>query len=161
MRKKMCRLFLSFFSVIITLLLAHEILIAEETSGTEVNFKKMPTHERRAHFAKIWQALEKASQEDPRHDKTKETIIEGNQIRVLLTNQGSISTPNADEANADLVWPRGPDGLGYAYEFAPLVAAEVIGGEGDTLHIVDDGFLSASDGDFQPGTVNRWGREPR
>ncbi|MCK5454017.1 MAG: hypothetical protein KAJ16_06635, partial [Calditrichia bacterium] len=119
MRKKMSRQVLSIFTIVITLLVIQGFLVAEEKKTTEINFKKMPANERRAHFAKLWQALKKASQEDPRHDDTKETIIEGNQIRVLLTNQGSISTPNADEADADLVWPRGPSGLGYAYEFAP------------------------------------------
>ena len=64
---------------------------------------------------------------------------------MLLTNQGSISTPNADNANADLVWPAGPSGLGYSYEFGPLVAAEVVNADGDTLHIVDDGFLLQQD----------------
>jgi len=106
----------------------------------------MPASERRAHFAKLWQRLKKASQEDPRHDVTKETIIEGNQIRVLMTNQGSISTPNAEISEADLVWPRGEQSLGYAYEFGPLVAAAVVSDNGDTIHIVNDGFLDDEDG---------------
>ena len=106
-------------------------------------------------------ALSKALSQDDRHDDLKETIITGNQIRVLLTNQGSISTPNADNANADLVWPSGPNGLGYSYEFGPLVGAEVIGKDGDTLFVVNDGFLLQADGDFEPGTSERWGWEPR
>lgn len=106
-------------------------------------------------------ALNRALQEDPAHEQLKRLIITGNQIRVLLTNQGSISTPDADNANADLVWPKGPDGLGYAYEFGPLVAAEVVDANGDTVHIVDDGFILLADGDFQPGTTNKWGWEPK
>jgi hypothetical protein len=127
----------------------------------EVNYKALPPQERWNYVEQQFRSFKKALQDDPRHDVRKETIINGNQIRVLMTNQGSISTPNADNANADLVWPNGPTGLGYAYEFGPLVAAEVIRENGDTLHIVDDGFLLQADGDFEPGTANKWGWEPK
>ncbi len=126
-----------------------------------VNLKELSPQKRWQLFSKQWKLQTKALQEDERHDVLKKTIINGNQIRVLLTNQGSISTPDADNSNADLVWPKGPSGLGYAYEFGPLVGAEVIGANGDTLHIVDDGFLSLDDGDFEPGTAERWGWEPK
>ncbi|MFQ5651145.1 MAG: hypothetical protein ACE5IY_14485 [bacterium] len=127
----------------------------------KVNIKKLPTRERYELVAKQRAALAKALLQDKRHDRLKETIITGNQIRVLVTNLGSISTPSADNANADLVWPAGPSGLGYAFEFGPLLAAEVVGEEGDTLHIVNDGFFAGSGGEFEPGTANRWGWEPR
>lgn len=132
-----------------------------ETNPQEINYKELPNQERWQLFSQQLKLIAKALQEDENHDVLKKTIINGNQIRVLLTNQGSISTPDADNSNADLVWPKGPSGLGYAYEFGPLVGAEVVGANGDTLHIVDDGFLSLSDGDFQPGTAERWGWEPK
>ncbi len=136
-------------------------VFADEKSTTDINYKQMTNQERWNYFAKEWKKIEKALQQDSRHDVLKRTIIEGNQIRVLTTNQGSISTPDADNSNADLVWPKGPSGLGYGYEFGPLVAAEVIGANGDTLHIIDDGFLSTADGDYEPGTAERWGWEPK
>ncbi len=98
---------------------------------------------------------------DDNHDNIKEVIINGNQIKVLLTNLGSLSSGNADNLFADLFWPRGAKGLGYAYEFGPLVAAEVVNDDGDTLHIVNDGFYDSWNGDFEPGTANRWGWRPR
>lgn len=125
------------------------------------NIKELTTLERYELVEQQMQALATSLRQDERHDRLKETIISGNQIRVLVTNQGSISTPSADNANADLVWPAGPTGLGYAFEFGPLVAAEVIGEDGDTLHIVSDGFFAGSGGEFEPGTANRWGWEPR
>lgn len=124
--------------------------------------KYMRAPERAKVLADFRKRLDKAMrQNDDRYDSRKELIITGNQIRVLLTNFGSISTPDADNANADLVWPQGPNGLGYAYEFGPLVAARVVNDFGDTLRIVNDGFLSLADGDFEPGTTNRWGWQPR
>ncbi len=125
-----------------------------------INYKQLAPQDRWEMVEKQMEMLSKALAEDSRHEQLKQTIINGNQIRVLVTNQGSISTPNADNANADLVWPKGPDGLGYAYEFGPLIGGEVIGANGDTLHIVDDGFLLRADGDFAPGTAERWGWAP-
>jgi hypothetical protein len=125
--------------------------------------KYLSARERHALMQELRQELRKALQDDQLHEKLKETIITGNQIRVLITNQGSISTPDADNANADLVWPQGTNQLGYAYEFGPLVGAEVPHAliPDSMLHIVNDGFLSRSDGDFEPGTTNRWGWLPR
>jgi hypothetical protein len=127
----------------------------------EFNIKQLSNVERWELFRQHKNALKIALQQDERHDELKETIIEGNQIRILITNQGSISTPDADNSNSDLVWPRGPSGLGYAFEFGPLVGAEVIDARGDTVHIVSDGFFSGSGGEFKPGTTERWGWEPK
>lgn len=148
------------FSIILIITFLLPGIQAQNPSGG-VNYKTLPPQERWNYVERQLHSFKKTLQDDPRHDARKETIINGNQIRVLMTNQGSISTPNADNANADLVWPNGPTGLGYAYEFGPLVAAEVIGENGDTLHIVDDGFLLDLDGDFEPGTANKWGWEPK
>lgn len=125
------------------------------------NFKTLPVQERVRLYQEQVRKVNKSLQEDERHEKLKQSIIQGNQIRVLVTNQGSISTPDADNADADLFWPQGAAGLGYAYEFGPLVGAQVVGANGDTLTIVDDGFIRLSDGDFQPGTSDKWGWEPR
>ncbi len=125
------------------------------------NIKHLSSAERAEAVATEIDGLKKSLQDDPNHEVLKQAIISGNQIRVLITNQGSISTPNADNANADLVWPAGPSGLGYAFEFGPLVGAEVLNDAGDTLHIVNDGFIRRADGDFEPGTSNKWGWEPR
>ncbi|MBN2366771.1 MAG: hypothetical protein EH225_12745, partial [Calditrichaeota bacterium] len=136
-------------------------LVGDDNNLKKVDVKQLSASERWNVVEDQMKSLKKSLQQDPRHDELKFTIIEGNQIRVLLTNQGSISTPDADLSNADLVWPKGTNSLGYAFEFGPLVAAEVIGGTGDTLHIVDDGFILSSDGDYEPGTIKRWGWEPK
>ncbi|MEZ4746197.1 MAG: hypothetical protein R3C41_08990 [Calditrichia bacterium] len=136
-------------------------LYAQNNLSKEVNLKKLPPSERFKINNDHEKALRKSLQDDSRHDRFKETIINGNEIRVLITNQGSISTPNADNSNADLVWPSGPNGLGYAYEFGPMIGAEVIDANGDTISVITDGFISFSDGDYEPGTANKWGWEPR
>lgn len=136
-------------------------VIAQEKKDDNIDVKYLSRFER-AQIVEDWKKrLSKTMSNSDRYDERKEVIINGNQIRVLITNFGSISTPDADNANADLVWPQGSRALGYAYEFGPLVAAEVLNDDGDTLHIVDDGFLRSADGDFEPGTTNRWGWQPR
>ncbi len=137
--------------------------LSKNIAGKLGRLKQLSKTERNNVMKKLLRSIRKADQNDPFHDVRKETIITGNEIRVLLTNWGSISTPNADNANADLVWPKGPSGLGYAYEFGPLVTAEVPHAfiQDSLIHIVDDGFISPSDGDFQPGTAVKWGWRPR
>ena len=127
------------------------------------NFKSLPAKERYKEMLEFYKAFDAARQNDKTHDRRKNVIISGNQIKVLLTNQGSISTPSADNADADLFWPKGPNGLGYAFEFGPLVAAEVplATNQDSLIHIVDDGFIRPSDGDFSPGTAEKWGWQPK
>ena len=86
----------------------------------------------------------------------KDLIINGNKITTVVYNYGSITRPNTLGNVADLVWNR----LGYGYEFAPLVAAEVVGDNGDTMRIVDDGLWLQSQGDYEPGTGEKWGWLP-
>ncbi|MCI0692809.1 hypothetical protein L0337_12500 [candidate division KSB1 bacterium] len=135
----------------------------ERLEKEKKEIKYLSAGERHELMQELRKALRKTLQDDPLHETLKETIITGNQIRVLLTNQGSISTPDADNANADLVWPQGANQLGYAYEFGPLVGAEVPHAfiPDSMVHIVNDGFLARADGDFQPGTTTRWGWLPR
>ncbi len=149
------------FSLILVLLIPMATLVAGDKELYKQDIKQLTNEERWELGTKQIKNLSKTLEEDPRHEILKETIINGNQIRVLLTNQGSISTPTADNSNADLVWPKGPNSLGYAFEFGPLVGAEVTGKDGQTLHIVDDGFILRADGDYEPGTDNKWGWEPK
>ncbi len=137
--------------------------LSKETYSKLENLKTLSSKERNQVMNKLRRSIKAADEDDPFHEVRKETIITGNEIRVLLTNWGSISTPDADNSNADLVWPKGPNGLGYAYEFGPLVAVEVPHAffPDSMIHIVDDGFISTADGDFESGTTSKWGWRPR
>lgn len=87
----------------------------------------------------------------------KESIIQGNKVKTVLFNYGSICAPNYLGNIADLVW----NGLGYGFEFGPLAAAEVVNGRGDTLHIVDDSFIRTFQGDYDPTRTIKWGWLPK
>ncbi len=86
----------------------------------------------------------------------KSLIINGNKITTSLYNYGSITRPNTGGNIFDLVWNK----LGYGYEFAPLVAAQIVRAPGDTLRIVDDGLWLASQGDYSPSGL-KWGWLPQ
>ncbi len=131
-------------------------------SQEKTSLKELPAVERFEVMKKQYESLKKALQQDPEHADQKFTTIEGNEIKVLLTNLGSISTPDADLSDADLFWPKGV-GLGYAYEFGPLVAVEVPHAfiDDTVIHIVDDGFLTVADGDFRTGTDIKRGWLPK
>ncbi|MCB0270070.1 MAG: hypothetical protein KDH95_18070, partial [Calditrichaeota bacterium] len=64
-------------------------LYAQNNLSKEVNLKKLPPSERFKINNDHEKALRKSLQDDSRHDRFKETIINGNEIRVLITNQGS------------------------------------------------------------------------
>jgi hypothetical protein len=87
----------------------------------------------------------------------KSLIINGNKITTIVYNYGSITRPNTLGNVADLVWNK----LGYGYEFAPLVAAQVVNDNGDTLRIVDDGLWLQGQGDYDPVTGTKWGWLPK
>jgi len=87
----------------------------------------------------------------------KESIIQGNKVKTVLFNYGSICAPNYLGNIADLVW----NGLGYGFEFGPLAAAEVVLENGDTLHIVDDSFIRTFQGDYNPSGQIKWGWLPK
>jgi hypothetical protein len=61
----------------------------------------------------------------------KESIMSENNITSIVFNYGSIGAPNRLGNVADFVWR----GLGNMFEFGPLLAAEVEGENGDTLHV--------------------------
>lgn len=87
----------------------------------------------------------------------KESIMSSNEITTILYNYGSICKPNTLSYIADMVWNE----LGYMFEFGPLVAAEVVGENGDTLHITSDSFVLKSQGDYNPDGTQKWGWLPR
>jgi hypothetical protein len=138
-------------------------LLAQKQEKKPDSFKSLSRSERYEIMQELYQSVNRVLRQDELHDERKETIITGNEIKVLLTNQGSISTPDADNSDADLFWPRGTGGLGYAFEFGPLVAAEVPHAflSDSLLHIVNDGFIRPADGDFAPGTAEPWGWLPK
>jgi hypothetical protein len=87
----------------------------------------------------------------------KEAIIGGNNITTILYNYGSICKPNFFGNIADLVW----NGLGYMFEFGPILAAEVINDENETLHIIDDSFILPTQGTYSPDGTQKWGWLPK
>ncbi len=87
--------------------------------------------------------------------KRRNAVLAGNKISTIIYDYGSISAPGAP-LGLDLVWK----GLGYAYEFGPLVAASIVDANGQRVHSVVDGFISSADGDYRPGTDTKWGWLP-
>ncbi len=92
----------------------------------------------------------------------KSVVIQGNKIHSIIYNTGAISSPGVTSNVLDLVW----QGLGYGYEFGPLVGARVPKvNTGDSVSIVVDGFGGATgnqaDGDFQPNGTLKWGWLPK
>ena len=89
----------------------------------------------------------------------KSLVIQGNKIKTILYNTGSISRPGISGNVLDLVW----NGLGYGYEFGPLVGAKVPKAKRETvdsIKIVTEGFDSPSDGEY--GTDgSKWGWLPK
>lgn len=95
--------------------------------------------------------------------EVKSVYIQGNKIHSIIFNTGAISSPNVTNNVYDLVW----NGLGYGYEFGPLVAAKVptIKNPNDSIKWVIDGFGTAvhtvADGDFAPDGISKWGWLPK
>jgi len=89
------------------------------------------------------------------HEHRNFGLHDGNNIRTLFYNFGSIGRPNTEPS---IEWPI-YSGHGYGYEFGPMVGAEVIGAKNDTLHIFSDSMLDGGDVD-RFGGANVWGWEP-
>lgn len=95
--------------------------------------------------------------------EVKSLVIQGNKIRSIIYNTGAISNPGVQGNVLDLVW----NGLGYGYEFGPLVASRVPKSlnPSDSVNIVIDGFggssRSTADGDFAPDGITKWGWLPK
>ncbi|MCB0748567.1 MAG: hypothetical protein KDC90_13990, partial [Ignavibacteriae bacterium] len=86
----------------------------------------------------------------------KKLMFNSNNISTVIYNYGSIGRPGGLADIEDLVW----DGLGYMYEFGPLISAEVVSDYGDTIHITSDSFVSPSEGDYDPSSIQKWGWLP-
>ncbi len=82
------------------------------------------------------------------------TILKENNITTIEYNYGSISRPGIAPNVLDFVWK----GLGYAYEMGLLFGAEVKE-NGNTYHIVSEGFWSLADGEYGPDGT-KWGWLP-
>ena len=112
----------------------------------------------------------------------RDVILNGNRITTQIFNFGSISAPG--NTITDIVW----NGLGYGYEFGPLVAAEVVdtyredgrardpqsvpllddngapvldssGNQVYVMRIVSDGLVS-NGGEISPDGSTYWGWQP-
>jgi len=89
------------------------------------------------------------------HEERKFGLHDGNKIRTLFYNYGSIGRPNTEPS---LEWPAFSNN-GYAYEFGVMVGAQVVDIDGDTIEIFSDGMLDGGDSDPMGGS-NWWGWEP-
>jgi hypothetical protein len=112
------------------------------------NPKEMSPSEREKFYKEIDKNIRKVSGEADR----KKLIMNGNKITVTIYNYGSLSAPG--DRITDVVW----NGLGYAYEFGPLVGASVVDTSGRRIHIITDGLLDG--GDRSPDGKKRWGWQP-
>jgi len=86
----------------------------------------------------------------------KDLVINSNNIQTILYNYGSISAPGAFADVKDFVW----NGLGYMYEFGPMIGAEVVDENGNTIHIISDSFVSPREGDYNANRSLKWGWLP-
>lgn len=89
------------------------------------------------------------------HDYRQFGLHNGNKLRTLFYNFGSIGRPNTEPS---IEWPAF-SGNGYAYEFGLMVGAEVAGSKGQTLQIISDAMIDGGDTD-PTGGKNVWGWEP-
>ena len=118
-----------------------------------------------------------AQERDPQILRRQKTIMNGNKITTEIWNYGSISSPG--NVVTDIVW----EGLGYGYEFAPFICAEVpvpprshidayiktdengnpiVTADGDTVwaaRVISDGLISLG-GEVSPDGKEFWGWEP-
>lgn len=109
--------------------------------------------------------------------RRQDAIMNGNKVLTEIWNYGSISSPG--NGITDIVW----EGLGYGYEFAPFVAAEVEVPKGShpdakmkrdengnivtdeegnpvyVAHVISDG-LKSNGGEISTDATTRWGWQP-
>ena len=85
----------------------------------------------------------------------KRAVLDTNNVYTIFDNRGGIGSQHF----GGLYWPR-TDSLPYINTLGVLLGGEVQDIQGDTVHIINDGFLLSVDGDYEPGTANPWGWLP-
>ncbi len=108
------------------------------------------------HVFIVFPVLIKGQDPDSLHDIRKELIMSSNNITSIMYSYGSIGKPNTLGNIGDFMW----NGLGYMYEFGPIIAAEVESKNGDTLQICSDSFVLPGQGDYSPEGEQKWGWLP-
>jgi hypothetical protein len=82
----------------------------------------------------------------------KTSIFDTNQVSTIFDNRSGLG-----DYPLGLLWPKGAPRFCYVRPSGLLIGGEAISPQGDTLHIVNDGFNNPTYGDFEPGTTNPWG----
>ena len=129
--------------------------------GKDVDVKYLSESEREEYWKILNNRFKKANATRTRAN-ARSIILSGNQVQTIIYDYGSISKPGLSSGQLiDLAWPKDPTkAMGYGYEFGPLVGAQVRDTSGHTIRVVDDGFISPSDGSYEPGTDVPWGWLP-
>ncbi len=138
------------------------VVVAQDT--TKIDWLKMdPKGLSPAQLFEWNRAQKKFHKTSGYSSEIRSLIIQGNKIKTIVYNYGSISRPGLTPDIEDLVW----HGLGYGYEFGPLVGAKVkdANSPGSTdsteYKIVSEGFWASADGEYGPdGTKWGWLPEP-
>lgn len=87
----------------------------------------------------------------------REARISGNDIKTVVFNYGSLNKPNYLGNLYDFAY----SGLGYLYEFGPVVGTKVRNSSGDSIIIFSDPMVLSSHGDYNPDGTVKWGWLPR
>ena len=151
-------------SLLVTLLIIFSVVSAQDD---KIDFRtvdiKYLNKQQRAEFQRWRDNQFRMMKSSGYQNEIKSLVIQGNKIRTIIYNTGAISNPGVTGNVLDLVW----NGLGYGYEFGPLVGARVPKSLNpiDSVNIVIDGFgganKSTADGDFAPDGVTKWGWLPK
>ncbi|NWF90982.1 MAG: hypothetical protein HXY50_16165 [Ignavibacteriaceae bacterium] len=149
--------------LVIAFIIITTSLIAQQNNENVIDMKGLSQDDIIRIFGDIYnnRILSKHNGEQ---NKEKNVIISGNKITTILYNTGSICRPNifSPPGNiADLVW----QGLGYGYEFGPLVTGQVAipnnSGGFDSVITVDDSFIGTTQGGYSPDGTQKWGWLPK
>ncbi len=151
-------------SLLITLLVLFSIAASQES---KIDFRtadiKFMNKQQLREFQRWREDQFRMMKSSGMQSEVKSLVIQGNKIRSIIYNTGAISNPGVTGNVLDLVW----NGLGYGYEFGPLVTSRVprSANPNDSVNIVIDGFggssRSTADGDFAPDGVTKWGWLPK
>ena len=138
------------------------------TSGPE---KYWTTREHNQYYKWRARTLEQQieNSDDDQILRRQKAILNGNKITTEIWNYGSISSPG--NRVTDIIW----EGLGYGYEFGPLICAEIpilsrshedafakVSESGDTswyVNAISDGLVSLG-GEVSPDGQEFWTWEP-